>query len=146
MRVATHILVAAVTCNPAFSFVAPTARPRSPIDRTSQLYSESPREMAQMGFHHDDSSISRKKKKKRNQSSLLSAVAIDTPSSFSWGDITRDSDDNDKQPLWSQIQLTLSTALLITGNTVGASCLVLPEMAARPGMTAATALFVGTNS
>jgi hypothetical protein len=102
--------------------------------------------MAQMGFHHDDSSISRKKKKKRNQSSLLSAVAIDTPSSFSWGDSTRDSDDNDEQPLWSQIQLTLSTALLITGNTVGASCLVLPEMAARPGMTAATALFVGTNS
>jgi tyrosine-specific transport protein len=100
--------------------------------------------MAQMGFHHDDSSISRKKKKKRNQSSLLSAVAIDTPSSFSWGDSTRDSDDNDEQPLWSQIQLTLSTALLITGNTVGASCLVLPEMAARPGMTAATALFVGS--
>lgn len=136
--------VAALACsNPAFSFAPPSTAKKSPIERTCRLFSEKPREMAQMGFHHDDSSSSRTKKK-RDQSSLLSAVAIDTPSSFSW-DAIRDSD-SDEEPLWSQIQLTLSTALLITGNTVGASCLVLPEMAARPGMTASTALFVGTNS
>jgi tyrosine-specific transport protein len=37
----------------------------------------------------------------------------------------------------------LSTALLITGNTVGASMLVLPELAAGPGMAISSGVLVG---
>lgn len=96
--------------------------------RRSRLYSEMPRDMSQMGFLHDESPH----RKKRDKSSLLSAVAIDAPL---W--------ETGSESLWNQIQPILSTALLITGNTVGASCLVLPEVAARPGMMVSTALFFG---
>jgi len=41
----------------------------------------------------------------------------------------------------SSILPVLSAALLITGNTVGAGCLVLPELAAGPGLGAVTAIF-----
>ena len=102
------------------------------LTSTTTLYKELPREMSQMGFVHDDPSVHRKK---RDQSSLLSAVAIDTPVSWESG--------LEVESLWSNIQPILSTALLVTGNTVGASCLVLPEMAARPGMAVSTALFFG---
>ena len=37
----------------------------------------------------------------------------------------------------------VSTALLITGNTIGAGMLVLPDLAAGPGMGLSTAIFVG---
>ena len=39
------------------------------------------------------------------------------------------------------IKAIVSTALLITGNTVGAGTLVLPELASRPGLAATTAIF-----
>lgn len=136
--IAPHILVAAVACDQVSAFT-PSFDAKSvdrTISRSTRLYSEIPREMAQMGFLHEDPNV---KRKKRDQSSLLSAVAIDMPS-ISWDT----SDSSEDEPLWSRIQLILSTALLITGNTVGASCLVLPEMAAKPGMTASTALFFGT--
>ena len=39
------------------------------------------------------------------------------------------------------IQSVLTTALLVTGNTVGAGALVLPELAAKPGFAISTAMF-----
>ena len=39
------------------------------------------------------------------------------------------------------IKAIVSTALLITGNSVGAVTLVLPEVASRPGLVATTAIF-----
>lgn len=129
------IVAAAVACFPSRTsrFVSAFAPRNQRISKTTRLYSELPREMSQMGFHHDDSSSVHKKK--RDQSSLLSAVAIDS----SWNNR-----ETEQASLWNQIQPILSTALLITGNTVGASCLVLPEMAARPGMAVSTLLFLGT--
>lgn len=107
---------------------------QSPTLLTTRLYSEHPREMSQMGFVHDDPH-----RKKRNLSSLLSAVAIDTPSSWE-----ASGNGNPAESLFQEIQPILSAALLITGSTVGASCLVLPETAAKPGMAVSTALFLGT--
>jgi len=140
--VGASILVTAVVCDQtrsvsafAPSFGAKSAAAHSNMDaatRRTRLYSEIPRHMSQMGFVHDDPSVHRKK---RDKSSLLSAVAIDIPT-MAW--------ETGPESLWSNIQPILSTALLITGNTVGASCLVLPEMASRPGMAASTALFFGT--
>lgn len=138
--IAAHtLLVAAVASAWQVSAFSPSigigAKSAENPTRSTRLYSEMPREMSQMGFVHEDPNT---KRKKRDQSSSLSAVAIDMPSMW------EANDSDDAEPLWSKIQLILSTALLITGNTVGASCLVLPEMAARPGMTASTALFFGT--
>lgn len=42
----------------------------------------------------------------------------------------------------SNLSAILSAALLITGNTVGAGCLVLPEVAAGPGMAITTVAFI----
>ena len=41
----------------------------------------------------------------------------------------------------ADIQSVLTTALLVTGNTVGAGALVLPELAAKPGFAISTAMF-----
>jgi hypothetical protein len=78
--------------------------------------------MTHSGFVNEDPAA---KRRKRDQASLLSAVAIAAP--------MYDDSAFEVESLWSTIQPVLSTALLITGNTVGASCLVLPEMAAQPG-------------
>jgi tyrosine-specific transport protein len=50
---------------------------------------------------------------------------------------------NRKDELAASVLPVLSTALLITGNTVGAGMLVLPELAAGPGMGLSTSIFVG---
>ena len=44
---------------------------------------------------------------------------------------------------WTDLSSVLTAALLVTGNTVGAGALVLPELAARPGFSISTALFTG---
>ena len=41
------------------------------------------------------------------------------------------------------IQAVITTALMVTGNTIGAGALVLPEIAAKPGMAISAGLFVG---
>jgi hypothetical protein len=144
LSIATEILLvaAAAACSSlqTVSAFAPTNRRvhrnfQSSTSLTTRLYSELPsREMSQMGFVHEDPH-----RKKRSLSSLLSAVAIDTPSSW-------EASVNGKpaESLFQEIQPILSAALLITGSTVGASCLVLPETAAKPGMAVSTALFLGT--
>eukprot|EP00545_Synedropsis_sp_CCMP1620_P000623 CAMPEP_0119006346 /NCGR_PEP_ID=MMETSP1176-20130426/2246_1 /TAXON_ID=265551 /ORGANISM="Synedropsis recta cf, Strain CCMP1620" /LENGTH=536 /DNA_ID=CAMNT_0006958255 /DNA_START=109 /DNA_END=1719 /DNA_ORIENTATION=+ len=43
----------------------------------------------------------------------------------------------------ADVQSVLTTALLVTGNTVGAGALVLPELAAKPGFAISTAMFTG---
>lgn len=43
----------------------------------------------------------------------------------------------------SDYQSVLTTALLVTGNTVGAGTLVLPELVAKPGFSTSSVLFVG---
>jgi tyrosine-specific transport protein len=50
---------------------------------------------------------------------------------------------NRKDSLSASVLPVLSTALLITGNTVGAGMLVLPELATGPGMGLSTSIFVG---
>ncbi len=111
---------------------ARSAMSHTNVPRSTRLYSEASREMRQIGFVNEDPAA---KRRKRDRSSLLSAVAIDAPMWESGIKI---------ESLWSTIQPVLATALLVTGNTVGASALVLPEMAARPGMAASTMLFLGT--
>jgi hypothetical protein len=44
---------------------------------------------------------------------------------------------------WNELQSIITTALMITGNTIGAGCLVLPEIAAKPGLAISSGLFVG---
>jgi hypothetical protein len=44
---------------------------------------------------------------------------------------------------WNDLQSIITTALMITGNTIGAGCLVLPEIAAKPGLAISSGLFVG---
>jgi hypothetical protein len=44
---------------------------------------------------------------------------------------------------WNDLQSIITTALMISGNTIGAGCLVLPEIAAKPGLAISTDLFVG---
>jgi hypothetical protein len=41
------------------------------------------------------------------------------------------------------LQTVLTTALMVTGNTIGAGALVLPEIAAKPGMAISVGLFIG---
>lgn len=41
------------------------------------------------------------------------------------------------------VQAVVTTALMVTGNTIGAGALVLPEIAAKPGMVVSAGLFVG---
>lgn len=126
--ITTTVLVAFQRHRLVSAFAQPLAFAKSatflPSDtRTiTQLYS-SERDMTCTGFVNEDPAT---KKKKRDQSSLLSAVAIEAPT---------DAFGFEGESLWSTIQPVLSTALLITGNTVGASCLILPEMAAQPGMS-----------
>jgi hypothetical protein len=67
-------------------------------------------------------------------SSKLSAVAIGT-------DVDR------RLPVdYRGIQTVITTSLLITGNTIGAAALVLPEMAAKPGLAVSTGLFLGNDA
>lgn len=105
-----------------------------PIISTTALGSDgSSRDMTQTGFVHEDPSHS--KRIKRDQSSFLSAVAIDDAAMYE--------PVFEVESLWRTIQPVLSAALLVTGNTVGASCLVLPEIAAKPGFSASAVLFLG---
>jgi len=46
-----------------------------------------------------------------------------------------------KFPSFEDIKPVLTTALLITGNTIGAGTLVIPEVAAKPGMAPTVAIF-----
>jgi hypothetical protein len=125
--IATFVLVASKRHRLVSAF-APLAVARSATfsrsgARTSMKLYSSERDMKCTGFVNEDPAA---KRRKRDQSSLLSAVAIEAP---------LDGFGFEVESLWSTIQPVLSSALLITGNTVGASCLVLPEMAAQPGMS-----------
>lgn len=44
---------------------------------------------------------------------------------------------------WQSLATVLTTALMVSGNTIGAGCLVLPEVAVKPGLAVATCLFGG---
>ena len=62
--------------------------------------------------------------------------------------ILRNDDDDDNNSLMgtnsiSSIMEVISAILLITGNTVGAGIMVLPEVVAGPGMTMSIYLFLG---
>mmetsp|Transcript_31329 Transcript_31329/g.48030 ORF Transcript_31329/g.48030 Transcript_31329/m.48030 type:complete len:558 (-) Transcript_31329:138-1811(-) len=93
----------------------------------------------QSSFAKEEISISKNRKNRQveKSSSELSAIAIDEESAsfLQNGRKTTSS-------TTSLIPPVLSAALLITGNTVGASCLVLPETAAPLGMAAASSIFM----
>lgn len=74
------------------------------------------------------------RRKNRDRSSLRSVAAIGSTRA---GKL-------EARSIWrTDVQPVLSTALLITGTTVGASCLVLPEAAAGSGLFLSTLLFIG---
>jgi len=70
----------------------------------------------------------------REQDSSLKAVAIGSPSR----DISLPI-----PSVFDDFKAVMATALLITGNTIGAGSLVLPEKVAGPGMSVSAVLFGG---
>jgi tyrosine-specific transport protein len=82
--------------------------------------------------------------KTRTPSDLYAVSISDTASTY---DEQADDDSLYAIPtlpfLQSFVLPVLSTSLLITSNTVGATMLVLPELAAGPGMGVSSAIFVG---
>ena len=91
-------------------------------------------------FNSEDLTITRRQ---REHSSLLKAFTVDafdspvnTPGKDVWQLPTNSLD-------WTTIRVVLSTSLMVTGNTIGAGALVLPEVASRPGIGISVGLFVG---
>lgn len=115
--------------------------------RGAKLTKEFHRNIAlRQALQNDDSVVSRK----RGPPSSLGAIAItqelDAPPQGRFS-----SDFSSPLPEFfsplsvdlSGLTTVLTTALMVTGNTIGASSLVLPTVAAQPGMAAATGLFGG---
>jgi hypothetical protein len=111
----------------------------------------------QQGFLNEDLSASRLSRDPT--SCALSAVSI---GNLDGGDIQMPDGEQDDisaafgmssplaQPLqqpqasdWSSLAKVMTTALMITGNTIGAGSLVLPDIAAKPGLAASTGIFLG---
>lgn len=80
-------------------------------------------------------------RRQRDQSSSLSAVSINVDildaQQSSAGDWNTQASSVD----WNSLATVLTTALMVTGNTIGAGCLVLPEVAAQPGLGVTACLF-----
>jgi tyrosine-specific transport protein len=85
----------------------------------------------------------------RMQPAKSNGAAKRRTDSLSAVSIFEDSESNEKSSVFDSNFLetsllpVLSTSLMITGNTVGAGMLVLPELVAGPGMAISTSIFVG---
>lgn len=98
----------------------------------------SPTVLQQSFLNEDLASSSRRP---RDQVSALSAVSIGQfDDTMSVAGSTREDDQNSD---WSNLSKVMTTALMITGTTVGAGALVLPEIASQPGLAVSTGLFLG---
>ena len=104
---------------------------RTGSDRTFEL---------NQAFSNEDFTTTRRQ---RNQPSSLSAFTVDAL------DAQLDMTGSDLMRIptqlvdFSGLQSVLTTALMVTGNTIGAGALVMPELAAKSGMAISTGIFVG---
>lgn len=100
-------------------------------------------------FNNDDYFISstrttnnnQRQKKKRDQSSSLQAFTMEQFMQEETAILAPSTDEQTTD--WSGLQSVITTALMVTGNTIGASALVVPELVAKPGMALSTGLFGG---
>jgi tyrosine-specific transport protein len=78
----------------------------------------------------------------RSENVALSALSVDT-STTPLANILVEEEDEDSSSIieWGSCQLILTTALLVTGNTVGAGTLALPALSAKPGLCLSTGMF-----
>jgi tyrosine-specific transport protein len=70
-------------------------------------------------------------------------ISLSDNSNFVYNIQNKESTSSTQNVLISNVVEVGSAVLLITGNTVGATTMVLPDVAAGPGMTVSAALFVG---
>lgn len=126
----------AVSCH-SFSVQQTTSSSNSRQVRTTPLH------MA--GFPQTEGDIPAVKKRTntKKRSPELSAVAITAPSDRGFY-MEDDLSDNHQNFFQDWMLPVLSTSFLITANTVGATCLVIPDLAAGPGFGTTCALSVLT--
>jgi hypothetical protein len=109
---------------------------QSEFRQKTQLYSDISTEILDYSNERQVGSVRRKRRRSFESSSASSASPF--------AEFSQTKSVSGRLGLsWSTIQPVLSAALLVTGNTVGASALVLSEVAARPGMAVSSGLFVG---
>ncbi|CAB9496473.1 Tryptophan/tyrosine permease family [Seminavis robusta] len=90
----------------------------------------------------DDSALSAVAVSGGSGSSAQQIVLVDADEDFKMESLSLPGTTAQKAIDFKSLQSTLTAALLITGNTVGAGALALPELAARPGLAPSTGMFV----
>lgn len=92
-------------------------------------------------FNNEEFTTSRRQ---RDHSSSLKAFTVDALDvHFDRSDDALNSRFPTQSINFADLQSVVTTALMVTGNTIGAGALVLPEIAAKPGMAISVGLFVG---
>lgn len=127
---ATIALIACSICSKSSGFTATTSRSFGVQKPSTSIRTE-----LQSSFLKEQD-----KKLKRGDLEKLSAVAVADADASSFEEenslLIGDWMENSVKPI-------IATSLLITGNTIGAGTLVMPEIAAGPGMALSTGVFVG---
>ena len=80
----------------------------------------------------------------RSENVALSAMSVDTSTITPLANILVEEEEDESSSSiieWGSIQSILTTALLVTGNTVGAGTLALPALSAKPGLCLSTGMF-----
>jgi len=79
----------------------------------------------------------------RSENVALSAMSVDTSTITPLANILVEEEDEGSSSIieWGSFQSILTTALLVTGNTVGAGTLALPALSAKPGLCLSTGMF-----
>lgn len=80
----------------------------------------------------------------RSENVALSAMSVDTSTITPLANILVEEEEDEGSSSiieWGSIQSILTTALLVTGNTVGAGTLALPALSAKPGLCLSTGMF-----
>jgi tyrosine-specific transport protein len=78
----------------------------------------------------------------RSKNVALSAFSVDTSTTPLANILVEEEDEGSSSIIeWGSCQSILTTALLVTGNTVGAGTLALPALSAKPGLCLSTGMF-----
>lgn len=77
----------------------------------------------------------------RSENGALSALSVDTTSTPLANILVEEASSSSSIIEWGSFQSILTTALLVTGNTVGAGTLALPALSAKPGLCLSTGMF-----
>lgn len=78
----------------------------------------------------------------RSENVALSAMSVDTSTTPLANILVEEEDEGSSSIIeWGSFQSILTTALLVTGNTVGAGTLALPALSAKPGLCLSTGMF-----